>query len=129
MTFKKKKRLVVFTCIFILTGVVLITGCAPGRQRVVLTEPAYNNTGDKIAFVSNQDGDTEIYVVNSDGTNLKKLTDNSSVDFSPTWSPDGDKIVFVSDRSGKFELYTMNADGSDQKLIPTSIEEQTTKQQ
>lgn len=70
--------------------------------------------GGKIAFSSNGDGDYEIYVMNSDGTNQKKLTNNSSDDVFPRWSPDGSKIVFVSERDGNKEIYKMNSDGSSQ---------------
>ncbi len=65
----------------------------------------------KIAFTSNRDGNLEIYVMNADGTNQVRLTDNLVVDDNPTWSPDGRKIAFVSQTSaGGFALSVMNAD-------------------
>ncbi|MGH2729468.1 MAG: TolB family protein, partial [Actinomycetota bacterium] len=48
----------------------------------------------RIAFASDRDGDYEIYVMNADGSNLEKLTDNSLDDLSPSWSPEGNRIVF-----------------------------------
>ena len=66
----------------------------------------------RIAFVSNRDGDLEIYVANSDGSSPTKLTDNSVEDNSPSWSPDGLRIAFMSDRDGDMEIYVMNVDGS-----------------
>jgi hypothetical protein len=76
----------------------------------------YLETG-KIVFVSNRDGNDEIYSMNYDGSGVTRLTNNSSEDFSPDWSPDGSKIVFDSDRSGGYEIYVMSADGSNQQKI------------
>ena len=103
----------------------LLVGCFPGmsgqRQQVIKTDATFDPAGERIAFVTTQDGDDEIYVMYRDGSNLKKLTDNTNVDAAPSWSPDGQKILFISDRSGEFEIYIMNADGSRQELIPSPI--------
>ena len=66
----------------------------------------------KIAFESNRDGNYEIYVMNSDGSNQVRLTNNPFFDSSPSWSPDNKKIAFASNRDGNYEIYVMNADGS-----------------
>jgi uncharacterized caspase-like protein len=68
----------------------------------------------RIAFFSFRDGNREIYVMNADGTDQTRLTDNPAYDFSPAWSPDGARIAFASSRDGNKEIYVMNADGSDQ---------------
>ena len=73
--------------------------------------------GTKIAFTSNRDGNYEIYVMDPDGTNQARLTDNSHDDYSPSWSPDGTKIAFQSNRDGNYEIYVMNADGSNQTRL------------
>jgi Tol biopolymer transport system component len=67
----------------------------------------------KIAFTSRRNGNSEIYLINADGTGLKNLTNNPSSDGLFNWSPDGKKILFISDRSGKSEFYTMNIDGTE----------------
>jgi len=66
----------------------------------------------RIVFSSNRDGNFEIYRMNSDGTELLRLTNNTAQDGSPVWSFDGTQIAFGSDREGNFEIYKMNADGT-----------------
>ena len=66
----------------------------------------------RIVFVSNRDGNSEIYSCNTDGSNIHRLTNNAAADDHPAWSPDGTRIAFTSDRTGNPELYVMNADGS-----------------
>src|SRR5207302_2193555 len=61
--------------------------------------PALKANG-KIAFVSDRDGNFEIYVMDADGSNQTRLTNNPAHDGEPAWSPDGAKIVFVSQRDG-----------------------------
>lgn len=64
-----------------------------------------------VAFVSERDGNPEIYVVNVDGTGLVRLTDHPGLDLDPAWSPDGRRIAFASDRGGSLEIHVMDADG------------------
>ena len=65
----------------------------------------------QIAFESTRDGDTEIYLMNADGSGVIKLTDNSVEDRDPTWSPDGSRIAFARGPYGSAEIYVMNASG------------------
>ena len=65
----------------------------------------------QIAFMSRRDGKPEIYVMDADGKNLRRLTNNRDNDWWPSWSPDGKRIVFVSERDGNREIYVMDADG------------------
>ncbi len=92
------------------------------------SSPAWSPDGKQIAFVSIRDGNDEIYVMNSDGSNLSRLTDNSAKDFAPAWSPDSQFIAFLSDRDGNREIYVMNADGSNQKNITNSSDEECSPQ-
>src|SRR5205823_1094199 len=71
----------------------------------------------KIAFASDRSDNFEIYVMNGDGSELTRLTDNPATDVSPSWSPDGTKIAFVSSRDGNPEIYVMSADGSGQTRL------------
>lgn len=76
--------------------------------------PASTDTIGQIAFVSDRDGNSEIYVMNADGSNQTRLTHNQAYDTNPTWSPDGRRIAFVSNRDGNEEIYVMDADGRNQ---------------
>lgn len=87
----------------------IIAECVTGH-------PDWSPDGTQIVFAgdecTNEGNRSEIYVVNSDGTNLVRLTTNFSGDYDPVWSPEGMKIAFVSLRDGNREIYVMNADGS-----------------
>lgn len=72
----------------------------------------FSGENGKIAFVSNRDGNAEIYVIDADGTDLVNLSNNAADDYYPRWSPDGTKIAFVSYRDIATEIYVMDADGT-----------------
>ncbi len=86
-------------------------------------DPAWSPRGDRIAFVSNESGNDEIYVINVDGSNLRRLTVNTwEWDKHPTWSPDGAQIVFWSNReTGRRQLWIMDADGRNQRVLWPSV--------
>lgn len=69
-------------------------------------------------------GNRDIYLVNSDGSELLQLTNNPAEDREPSWSPDGSWIVFWTDRDGNGEIYRMRPDGSElTNLTQTSANE------
>jgi Tol biopolymer transport system component len=70
-----------------------------------------------IAFVSRHHGNPEIYTMNADGSNVRRLTFTPAAEWGPAWSPDGRQIAFVSERDGNQEIYVMNADGSQQTRL------------
>jgi TolB protein len=79
----------------------------------------WSPSGKEIAFSRRYRGRTDIYVIRSDGSGLRRLTREAGQHTWPTWSPDGKRIVFVSVRSRKSAICTMNADGSGQKRLVT----------
>ena len=80
--------------------------------------PVWSPDGTKIAFGrTTVTTKSQIYVMNGDGTNPVRITNNSARDTQPSWSPDGSKIAFVSDRDGVEEIYVMHADGSNQTRL------------
>jgi Tol biopolymer transport system component len=93
---------------------------APPTFTPLPTATATGGGAGKIAFTSEQDGYPEIYVINSDGTNLIKLSNEIHPKSGPSWSPDGTKIAFATNNNDSASLYIMNADGSNPvKLIDT----------
>lgn len=66
----------------------------------------------RVAFASDRDGDSEIFVINADGSNLTQLTNNTADDDKPSWSKDGRRIAFESNVDGDYEIFVMDADGS-----------------
>ncbi|MFN2503706.1 MAG: TolB family protein, partial [Acidimicrobiales bacterium] len=71
-----------------------------GLALAQVAEGAFPGTNGKIAFISDRDGDNEVFTMNADGTDQVNLTNNTSIEFEPAWSADGSKMVFVSNRDG-----------------------------
>jgi uncharacterized protein YraI len=80
-------------------------------------QPAWSPDGARLAYISKEDGNFEIYAINADGSNKVRLTTNPSSDGLPVWSPDGKWIAFRSDRGGAWAIYVMRADGSDVRKV------------
>ena len=74
--------------------------------------PVFSPDGERIAFYGNRGGNWDIFIINSNGHDLFRVTDEPGYDGEPSWSPDGSKIVFTSDRDGDTEIYTMAIDGA-----------------
>ncbi|HEX2208275.1 MAG TPA: hypothetical protein VHG93_11385 [Longimicrobium sp.] len=75
----------------------------------------------RIAFVTQGRGSKEIYIVDSDGENVTRVTNDGSISLSPSWSPDGTRIAYTSFRSGAPLLYERNlSTGADRVLSDRS---------
>jgi len=118
------------------TDIALINVDGSGFQRLTNgggEYPAWAPDGTRIAFASARDGNYEIYVMNVDGTNQIRLTDNPAYDMLPTWSPDGMRIAFDTQRDTyppvevgigpEFEIHIINTDGSGDVRLTNNQEE------
>ncbi|CUS05588.1 putative Mitogen-activated protein kinase kinase kinase [Candidatus Promineifilum breve] len=76
--------------------------------------------GQYIAFYSNREGDHEIYVMDIDGGNPRRLTISAGRDASPSFSPDGRWVVFESERGGRYEIYAMPFEGGETTRLTDS---------
>jgi Tol biopolymer transport system component len=76
-----------------------------------ITRPDWSPDGARIAYVSGEDGNPDIHVMDADGTNKVQLTTYPFSDYDPAWSPDGTRITFVSFREGEGsrQIYVMDA--------------------
>jgi hypothetical protein len=97
-----------------------------GSDRQVLTRnhvqidkrPDWSPDGTRIAFESPRDlGLPDIYVMDANGANIIRLTNQPGADGYPAWSPNGQHIAYASDETGDFEIYVMNADGSNKRRV------------
>ena len=91
-------------------------------------DPSWSPDGAHIVFrarrkghvVHNLDTTSEVYVMDADGRNEQRLTENRNNELAPVWSPDGSRIAFMSDRKGNtanFDIYMMDADGGNQQKL------------
>ena len=132
------KKVYLLVCIFILTSVIILSGCTSvphketwgiyalnlDTQKITLIYCSEYQiekvrlcpTNDILVFSHLIGGETnehkEICTIHLDGSMYTPITDNEYWDIQPTWSPNGTKIAFVSWRENDFDIYMMNADGS-----------------
>jgi TolB protein len=63
------------------------------------------------------DMNSEVFVANADGTNVRNLTNHHSWEGWPAWSPDGRTIAFSANRNAAWQIFLMNPDGSNLRLL------------
>jgi TolB protein len=101
---------------------VVLTSCATQKAGTGPTKPTSPTHNGKIAFArsDNQTGDSDIFVVEPDGSGLRKLATKPALDNFPAWSPNGQSLAFEASRGPNglnIDIYVMNAEGSALKRI------------
>jgi TolB protein len=88
-------------------------------------EGSYSPDGKQIVFSSNRNGNLELYIMDADGKNVRKLTNSPGCyNGGPFFSPDGKKVIFRSDRKKKdhLQLYVINADGTAERALTDNLD-------
>ena len=84
---------------------------------------SWSPDGSRIVLKRAGSGEYAIWVMNADGSGLKRLTSELYDNSDPTFTPDGKHILYASKRGGSSAIWIMNADGSDQRrLSPAGLE-------
>jgi Tol biopolymer transport system component len=83
-------------------------------------DPEFSPDGSRIAFASARSGSLDVYVMDADGSNTRRLTTTRGNQSQPTWSPDGSQIAYQSDQDGD-HLYVMDADGRGARRVTDDL--------
>ena len=83
------------------------------RQRVALVVAQRQ----EIVFTSGRGGSPQLYIMDADGADVRRITFEGAYNASPQWSPRGDRIVFVSQAGGLFKISAINPDSSGFRLL------------
>ena len=78
---------------------------SPDGTRIVFTRTTFMSAED-------EEGNSDVYLMNADGSDIIQLTDHPKQDQRPVWLPGGREIAFQSDRDGNDAIYVINVDGS-----------------
>ena len=87
-------------------------------------EGSYSPDGQQIVFCSNRDGDLQLYIMDSDGGNVRRLTNAPGCyNGGPFFSPDGRRVIFRADRKKKdhLQIYVINADGTGERQLTDTV--------
>jgi Tol biopolymer transport system component len=96
-------------------GLAMVVAGAAGADGE--SSAAFNGS---IAFASARGGGYDVYAMNPDASDQRRLTTAAQTDIEPAWSPDGNRIAFTSNRDGNDEIYVMRADGTAQTRLTTN---------
>lgn len=100
------------------TGAAMFTAAAGGDIFYLAHTPTLSLfRSAKIVFTSNRAGNDDIFVMDTDGSNLRQLTTDTGQDRNPTITGDGTKVFFESNRNGLPQIYCVNTDGTGEKRL------------
>jgi len=79
--------------------------------------PAWSRTADDWLWVLTRDGNSQLYLVNNDGSELRRITFSEAIDTEPFFSPDGKAMLFTSDRGGSAQIYRVAVGGRQWRTV------------
>jgi TolB protein len=79
--------------------------------------PAWSPDGRQLAVSLSREGGSQLFMLNPDGSGLRRLTSSAAIDTEPRFSPDGKSIYFTSDRGGSPQIYRMPAGGGEPQRV------------
>jgi TolB protein len=85
------------------------------------TGATFSPDGRSVAMILSGSGNSEVYISNAEGRQLRRLTRSSSLEADPTWSPDGRRLAFTSDQMGGPQIFTIDAQGRSVSRVRTDI--------
>jgi TolB protein len=95
---------------------------ADGKRRAHVRsglQPTWSPDGRRIAYTTVDEATSDIVVMNVDGSNARRLTDDAHADVQPSWSPDGNRIAFVSTRDGNSDIYVAGVSEGSVRRVTT----------
>ncbi|HXE57093.1 MAG TPA: hypothetical protein VNK43_03770, partial [Gemmatimonadales bacterium] len=107
-------------------GIHQLRAAAPEEALPVLADsainldPVWSPDRTRIAFSSNRSGDFELYLMDADGRNLRRLTEARGVDDDPSWTPDGRQLVFTSERTGTKQIHLLTLETGEIRALTAS---------
>lgn len=84
----------------------------PLLQEPEASQPDWSPVSNEIVYQSPVSGSWDLYVINADGSNKRRLTSDGAIEGLPTWSPDGQWIAYLSDQGGNWGIWIIRADGA-----------------
>ena len=103
--------------------VVYVHSLADGKRHVAAnfrgsnSAPAWSPDGTKLAVTLSREGGSQIFLINPDGSGVRRLTSSTAIDTEPRFSPDGQWIYFTSDPGGSPQIYRMSSSGGEPQRV------------
>jgi len=103
--------------------VVYVHSLLDGKRQVAAnfkgsnSAPAWAPDGSRLAVSLSREGGSQLYLVNPDGSNVRRLSQSAGIDTEPVFSPDGQSLYFTSDRGGSAQIYRMPAGGGEAQRV------------
>jgi TolB protein len=103
--------------------VVFIQDVATGKRRQMAnyrgsnSAPAWSPDGTRLTVTLSRDGVSQLYLINRNGGEVRRITQSGAIDTESVWAPDGKTVYFVSDRGGSPQIYRLTvADGNTERV-------------